>query len=74
MNIEPEGDEVVDHILDLLLACSGLHYDNHECSLDFFKRKKALGIRALFALDNRLLSSRTTPQRQLQISRRPPRF
>src|SRR5438309_6397419 len=68
MNIEPKSDEAIDHILDLLLACSGLHYDNHECSLDYFKREKAVGIKILFARDNRLLSSRAKPQRQLQIS------
>jgi hypothetical protein len=32
MNIESEGDEVIDHILNLLLARSGLHYDNHALS------------------------------------------
>src|SRR5437870_4948316 len=40
MDIEAQRDEVVDHILNLLLARSGLHYDNHELSSDFFKREK----------------------------------
>jgi hypothetical protein len=32
MDIESEGDEVIDHILNLLLARSGLHHNNHELS------------------------------------------
>jgi hypothetical protein len=34
MNIESEGDEVIDHILNLLLARSCLHHDNHALSSD----------------------------------------
>src|SRR4029077_20861609 len=36
MDIEPQRDEVVDGILNLLLARSGLHHDHHELSSDFF--------------------------------------
>jgi hypothetical protein len=34
VNIESQRDEVVDHILDLFLARSGLHHHNHEGSSD----------------------------------------
>jgi hypothetical protein len=63
MDIESEGDEVIDHILNLLLARSGLHHDNHALSSDFFRREKRrddfVNARKLlmpmaFALDNRL--------------------
>jgi len=40
MDIEAERHEMIDHVLDLLLARFGLHHDNHELSSDFFKREK----------------------------------
>jgi hypothetical protein len=53
MDIEAQRNEVIDHILDVLLAGFGLHHDNHELSSDFFRREKRPPQAGLFALDNR---------------------
>jgi len=36
---------MIDHVLDLLLARSGLHYNNHEFSSDFIRREKLISPR-----------------------------
>jgi hypothetical protein len=59
MDIEPQRDEVVDHILDLLLVRFGLHHHNHELSSDFFRREKLISPRrVIFRAPNHSLSSR----------------
>ena len=35
MNVESQRHQPVDHVLDLLFACSGLHQDNHEIPRSF---------------------------------------